>query len=70
MSIERSLSILTKEADEGLLDPEVVSVMASSATHWEQRLHDDPALKGLEPTSGLYIPSTAAPHHEHKHDAA
>jgi len=67
MSTLDALAILGREAEQGLLDPEVVAAMIREAGRWEERLRDDPALKGLEPASGLYIPANTVPSHEHTH---
>jgi putative nucleotidyltransferase with HDIG domain len=46
MTVEETLDLLRREADEGLLDPVIVSAMAEVAALWEERRRDDPALQG------------------------
>jgi putative nucleotidyltransferase with HDIG domain len=70
-----ALSILGREVESGLLDPEVVAALIRCAALWEQRRRDDPQLKGLEPAGGLFLatdapwsPRDTGPHAGAEHD--
>ena len=56
MEMRRALEILAREAETGLLDPQVVVPMHRLAPQWEQRRHDDPELQGMQLESPLVVP--------------
>jgi putative nucleotidyltransferase with HDIG domain len=49
MTIEEALALLRREAESGLLDMRVVETLAAIASMWEERLRDDPSLRGFDP---------------------
>lgn len=62
MEIVDALSILGREVESGMLDPEIVSAMIREAARWEERIHDDPMLTA-ESSGDLIIRGTS--HHPH-----
>lgn len=72
MSINQSLKILVREAESGMLDQDVVAAMTRVAGRWEERIHDDPALKGLDSVARLHLRGDGdlhdtPPAHQHPH---